>query len=467
MTAHKKLVLAILLFAVIGMIGLSTAVQGGVSNSPALNYTAAGVEPNPQLNVNATWSNFYSSWKTLEYNNGTANQTLATNMSTFYKNPITVNPTDIKSKALQNEKIGTSSFIWENTSGYSNHSTTNDSSYAKITSGNGTLAISGNTSPEAGTDAQFGTYIQIANYPSNNLQYDYITIIYGLSGTAITGVNGDITLWNSTGHGQQIGSTIYPGEVGYISENLAQFQKDNGYSTTFNTTGTGTSTYMEIDPTLNMPESTTTEDYTLTIYGLAFTSYPMTLGTNSTGSVVSQSTGNAQLSRFAPSFPYTEVINNGYSVAVSQSLQNATISQSSINDGPYIEEGTYQGTLQMPSAPDLEYRNANITMPVALPGTQYKVLNVNGQSYTNTVSTMKNGTFSAGTVNPINANSVIVEAYYTSAEWDKVSSPPGFFSDPIGTIEYYWYIALGVALGAIGLGAGMKGRSSSFRQMKR
>ena len=62
MTAHKKLLLAILLFAVIGMIGLSTAVQGGVSNSPALNYTAAAVEPNPLMNVNATWQTFDHSY---------------------------------------------------------------------------------------------------------------------------------------------------------------------------------------------------------------------------------------------------------------------------------------------------------------------------------------------------------------------------------------------------------------------
>ena len=57
--------------------------------------------------------------------------------------------------------------------------------------------------------------------------------------------------------------------------------------------------------------------------------------------------------------------------------------------------------------------------------------------------------------------------YYTAAEWDSASHVPGFFSNPIATIEYYWYIFLGVALGAIGLGAGIKGHAQGFRGAKR
>ena len=213
--------------------------------------------------------------------------------------------------------------------------------------------------------------------------------------------------------------------------------------------------------TLNYPSGANMNIAT-TIYGMALTTTPYTIGTainNNTTYTPTGASGNIHLNSFSPNFAYSEVSNNGYTVALSQELQNATISQSSINTAGYVEEATYQGVLQLPSAPDLTYGTANITMQIALPGTQYKVMNVNGVSYTGTISTMKNGTFSAGTANPNNANSVIVEAYYTSAEWDKVSSPPGFFSDPIGTIEYYWYIFLGVALGAIGLGAGIKGHA--------
>ena len=408
--------------------------------------------PNPTLNTNITWNTFYHGYKPLEYNNGTGNQTLNTGLSTFYKNPISVNPAQIIANGtLENDKLGTETGIWENTSSWTNHSNTNDTSYAKIATSNGHIEIEGDTSPEAGTNAQFGTYIQIANYPSNNLQYDYITIIYGLSGTAITGVNGVITLWNSTAYGSQIGSTIYPGEVGYISENLAQFQKDNGYSTTFNTTGTGTSTDMEINPALNMPESTTTEDYTLTIYGLAFTSYPMTLGTNSTGKVVSQSTGNAELSSFAPSFPWTEVVNNGYSVAVSQTMQNITESQTSISDGSYIEQATYQGTLELPTAPGLTYGNTNISLNMTLPGKQYEVATLNGASYLSEVQAKDNGTYYFGTVNPNTPNSMILEAKYTASQWDASTHAPSFFT--LRGLEYYWWVGVIGGLSIIGLGA--------------
>ena len=308
--------------------------------------------------------------------------------------------------------------------------------------------------------------IQIANYPSNNLQYDYITIIYGLSGTAITGVNGHITLWNSTGDGAQLASTIYPGQVGYISENLAQFQKDNGYSTTFNTTGTGTSTDMEINPTLNMPESTTTEDYTLTIYGLAFTSYPMTLGTNSTGSVVSQSTGNAELSSFAPSFPWTEVVNNGYSVALSAAPNNLSQVQTPITSGNYIEQVQYSGTLQLPSAPDLSYSSANITFPLTVPASQVQVLTLGGSSYINTLGNRTNGTIPVVlSVNPTSPTSYYAIVDYTASQWQSISHPAGFFT--YDGIAYYYWLAIGAIASLLALGVGVRHAKTKREQTEK
>ena len=466
MTAHKKLVLAILLFAVIGMIGLSTAVQGGVSNSPALNYTAAGVEPNPQLNVNATYSTFYHNYKPLEYYNGTGNATLHAGLSNYYKNPITVNPTDIKSKALQNDNLSTAP-VWD------------ASAWGQNSLGGGAVGTNGvsgtsiyqtaNTSDSAGNSANQFFTIPVTNFPSNNPNYDFITIIIQLSGPQITGVNGQMYLWNSTNDGNAL-LTIFPGQYTYISESLGTFEKDNGYATTFNTSGKGKTTYLKINSQLNIPETSTAATYNMSIIGLAFGTTPMTLGTQeNNGSLIqiNQLNQTGRLQTFNPDFAWTSVSNSGYTIALSQSLQNATISQSSINDGKYVESATYQGVEQLPSAPDLTYGNANITMPVALPGTQYKVLNVNGQSYTNTVSTMDNGTFTAGSVNPTHANEIIIQVYYTSAQWNSVSSPPGFFSNPVATIEYYWYIFLGVALGAIGLGAGIKGHAQGFRGAKR
>ena len=428
--------------------------------SPALAGTGQQIEtaqqasnymPAPTMNTNITWSVFHYGWKTLEYNNGTANTTLNAGVSNYYANPISVNPTDIQANGtLQNEKIGTSSFIWENTSGYINYSTTNDSSYAKITSGKGTLAISGNTSPEASTCAAYGAFINVANFPSNNLQYDYVTFIYGLSGASMTGVYANINLWNSTNYGSQFGSIIHPGQVGYITENLAQFQKQNGYTTTFNTSGAGKTNSMEIEPQLDMPKSSTTQDYTLTIYGMAFTSYAMDLGTNNTGTVA-KSLGNAQLSSFAPSFPYTEVINNGYSVAVSQSLQNETETQSSINDGQYIEAATVQGNFELPTAPDLSYKGSNVSMPIVVNTSQFEVLNLNDASYLNSLPARDNGTFGFGSVNPNSPNNMIIEQKFTAAQWNSITKAPSFFT--LRGIEYYWWVAIIGILSVVGLGA--------------
>jgi hypothetical protein len=70
-------------------------------------------------------------------------------------------------------------------------------------------------------------------------------------------------------------------------------------------------------------------------------------------------------------------------------------------------------------------------------------------------------------VNPNAQNTLVLEVDYTAIQWNSVSQAPSFWVDPIGAIEYYWYIALGVLLGAIGLGAGMGSKSETFRVAKK
>ena len=208
----------------------------------------------------------------------------------------------------------------------------------------------------------------------------------------------------------------------------------------------------------------------MSIIGIAFGITPMTLGTaENNGSLiqVSQLNQTGRLQTFNPDFTWSDVANGGYAVATSQVLQNITTSQSSINSGNYIEQVTYQGSLSLPTAPDISYSNTNITMPVTIPGNQYLVANLNGVSYTSTLSGMKNGTLAYGSVNPNNANSIVLEVDYTASQWNSVSNAPSFWTNPIGAIEYYWYISLGVLLGAIGLGAGMSSRSEAFRGVKK
>ena len=431
------------------------------ATSPSTSY-----QPDPTLNTNATWATFYHGWNATEYNNGTANTTLNAGVSNYYANPISVNPTDIQANGtLQNEKIGTSSFIWENASAYSNHSTTNDSSYAKITSSNGSLKISGDTSPEASTNAEFGKSINIANFPSNNLQYDYMTFIYGLSGASMTGVNANIYLWNSTSHGSQFGSNIYPGQVEYITENLAQFQKQIGYQATFNTSGAGKTNCIEIYPQLNMPESSTTQDYTLTIYGMAFTSYAMDLGTNSTGQVA-QSLGNAQLQHFAPSFPYQKIIDNGYSVALSASPNNLTQVQTPLASGNYIEQVQYSGTFGLPSAPDLSYSASNITFPLTVPASQVQVLTLGGTSYINSLGNKSNGTAQlVSGINPTSSTSFYAIVDYTASQWQSISHPAGFFT--YDGIAYYYWLAIGAIASLLALGVGVRHAQTKREQTEK
>ena len=148
------------------------------------------------------------------------------------------------------------------------------------------------------------------------------------------------------------------------------------------------------------------------------TTYPIQFGTNSKGTIITNGTGNMELKTFKPNFKYKEIADEGYTVAVSQPLQNETTSQNSINGGTFIEQATYQGTLELPTAPDLTYQDTSITMNMTLPGTQFELANLNGISYLNTVQKKENGTYTFGSANPNNANSIILEVKYTAAQWN-------------------------------------------------
>lgn len=455
--------MALMAIAIIGMATGGIAGQGGISPEVATH----SVIPNPTLNSNVSWQTFYNNWSTLEYNNGTANKTLNAGLSTIYKNPISINPTDIKTSSLQGKVAG---LQWQNTSNWIYNTPNNANITTTISNTSSSLII---TSTGLNNVNQFTRiHIPISNLPSSNLQYDYLTMIFSVkSSTAIInpveiGINAgnntasspiqEIYITNETDHLSSTNETYFTAQ-GYITVSLAKDSILSGFD------------YVQLGVWENLPA--TSDTITTTITGMALTTQPITLGTqvNKAGATITTTANNGllELNKFDPSIPYTEVNNFGYQVAVSQTLQNESVAQSSINDGNFIEEATYQGILNMPTAPDLTYGTANISMPVELPGTQYKVLNINGESYTNTVSKMNNGTFTAGTANPNQPNNVIVEAYYTASEWDSASHVPSFWNAPIQAMEYYWYVVLGIALGAVGLGAGIKGKSAAFRGAKK
>ena len=455
--------ITLMCIAIIGMTTGGVAGQGGISPSVSHGYIASGDQPNPTMNTNITWSTFYNGWNTMEYYNGTANTTLNTGLSNIYNNPIGINPTDIKGSGLNSNAIvgqfnsANDWLVIKNTA--ASEKTTNTSSSISFDStANTTVA---------------GIYciedpISIAKLPSANLNFDYLTLTGSIQDTAKTSNTLSIQIQE-----QNATKTVY--ESVEIINNTA---KDiaGGYELPVNNEAFYISTQMNQSTQLTNPTYANifiivstpaeTDNINLTLNAMAITSTPLTFG-NANNNIPTGSIGNLHLSKLNPNFSWTSINNNGYTVETSQPLQNFTVSQASINSGKYVESATYQGVEELQAQPDLTYGVANITMPVNLPGIQYKVAMLNGVSYTGTLGKMNNGTLNFGTVNPESPNSVIIQVEYTSAQWNSVSSPPGFFSNPVGTIEYYWYIFLGITLGAIGLGAGIKGHAQGFRGAKR
>ena len=402
--------------------------------------------PNPTLNSNITWNTYNSSWAPMQYNNGTGYHNLSAGYSSFYANPISINPGDIKPYTLDGKYAGANFF---NTTQYDLYY----SGYShSIGNGSDGLYISGNASSTSGLNDYQVIKIPWAQMPSQDYQYIYITATLRLSSSSGSATTGQITIANSsqTGvYGQVANSKekIYAGQSMYLSESLAQLIAGTGIN--INSTA---SPYLYIGIALIQPEGTAadTPTATLTMSNFALTTYPISLGQNATGSIITQGVNNIQMKTFSPKVPM-EIMNSGYSVAVSERMQNITESQASISDGSYIEEATYQGTLSLPGAPDLTYSASNITLNMTLPGKQYMVATLNGISYLSNIQAKDNGTFVFGSVNPNMPNSMILEAKYTASQWDSSTHAPSFFT--LRGLEYYWWVGVIGGLSIIGLGA--------------
>lgn len=459
--SHKVLIsgLAVIfsLVMVLTMISAPT-VQISSNISPQVAESTGSYIPNPTMNTNITWSTFYNGWNPLEYSNGTANLTLNTAYSSLYANPINVNPLDIKG-SIQNytKRIAssTTNLEWNEISPpgeWAGGSRGGVSGGAVFTLSNtsGLVQFTLNTSAASSNGQGAGICIDTASLPSTNLQYDYLTASAEItSGTLITGLNLSIGL-NSAHCNRTEAHVTYTTSTHtpvYMSVPLSQYAADIGY----NTSGTY---YPRLDVLLNVPQSTTATTYTVEIGDFAITTYANSIGTSvSNGSIqtITNIVGNAHLTTLAPSFNWTEVDNSGYTVATSQTLQNLITQQNSINTNNYIEQATFQGTFELPTAPDLSYSNTNITLPMALPGSQYEVSNLNGVSYLSQIQAKSNGTFAFGTVNPNSQNTIILEVEFTAAQWNASSTAPSFWS--IQGLEYYWWIGIIGLLSLIGLGS--------------
>ena len=442
--------------ALFAIIGTAMFLLGGGVSFAATPSGPVHIQPNPALSTNITWSTFYNGWTPLEYNNGTGNQSLNTDMSNYYNNPISINPTGIIALgSLQNENV--TGHYWNNLSYWSTQSGTaadgSITSYKTINNDKATYISETSNTSASGSDTIGLAFSPLTSQlPSNNPAYDFITVIYGLTGKAMTGVEATITISNGTSPNYY--KSITPNEIGYFTVSLKQLSSSG--TAQFNITGKGALSQLQIEPNIYLPQAASTS-YTMTVYGFAITTEPYTLGTydhNGTATPLTNSTGTAQLNSFNPSFAWQEVGNNSYSVATSQPLQTETTQQNAISSGNYIEQVEYQGEFDLPTAPDLSYGSANLTEQFNISTAQTQVLDINGVSYLSTISG-KNGTIQL--LSPVNPNSQIQFLQivdYTQSQWNTISNSPGLFT--LAGIEYYWWIAVGGLATLIGLGAAAK-----------
>jgi len=458
--------LPVLIAGIFIAMAMAPVTSGGQSQMQPTTTTATEINQTmPYLNTNVTWSAFNSSMTPNEYLNGTDQpQYFNAEPSVFYPNYISVNPSlIIANHELQNDTLGGTKSAWDaklwGTASTTNVTTSN--TWSNV-SGMGEEELSADVTGSRDSTAvpSMGYTISAPNYSSQNIEYDYVTFVISVSTPTNSGADGGILLWNNTGAVStlHISSGSY-----YFSESLAQIQKDNGYATTWNTTaGQGYSSYLAIQTQLIIPTGAPDGTYSITLNALAMTTYPITFGSNASGTTQTQSQGNLRLAEFHPDINNVSVLNAGYTEALSQPMSmglNYTYTQAQLTGSQYIEENTRETNLEFPTGSDISYSNSNISLALnGIEGDQIGIYNINGVSYSSSASTMHgNQTLYTGSVNPNQPNSVIIQTEYTAQQWNRITQAPFFLS--VQGIEYYWWIFLIGTFGAIGIFAGLRSYS--------
>ena len=431
------------------------------------------VQPNISLNTNVTWNTFYNGWTPLEYEvNRTANGSLQTNLSQFYQNPISINPVNIQSKELTNysHEISTSTLNmkWNMINRVGEHSTTsfnelNGGAVESLINSTGNMVFSMNTSAAAANSNGIGICIDTSSLPSQNMQYDYFTAIAYFSGTQITGTSANIG-FNSIHTNRteaSILSNIPINEPIFVSVPLSNYAATIGYSTT-----NGSTNYPRFDIYMNLPETSTAATDTLTLYDFHIGIKAKEFGTeikNGNLTIPEVAAGNLNLNTLNPDFPWTDITNNGYRVAVSQNLKQTKDYQETQTPltGTYEEQVEYSGELGNLSGPAISFSGTNITINQNIPEKQIQILEINGVSYEDLMNaTGSNKTLALLSASPGTSYSVIDITDYTTTQWQSISSPAGFFQNPTAWIEggvFSALIVIVVVLGFKGLGKTLKG----------
>jgi len=418
-------------------------------------------QPIVSENTNISWSAFNQSMAPNEYLNATGHpEYINAEPSLYYKNYISINPTDIIApKTLQNDTLGTGD-NWANTSDWTTGGDGQPNTTYSLSSenmhGQKAIMLSATISgTQAGGTINTIIAVPLADYPSNNIQYDYVTMTGKTSFPTNSGAIGCMNVVNES-WGYMVGKSN--SQAMYSSMSLEQIAKNSGHG--FNTTvGQGFSTEARVQLQFRIPANAPDGTYSITLTGAAFTTYPITFGSNSTGSVITQNTGNLQLSDFHPdNVNNVSVVNDGYSESLSMPVQmsnNFTETQNQITGSNYIEEETLQGNLLYPTGTDITYSASNVSVQYnGISGSQIPLLNINGVSYSTQINNVSGNSTTLISTNPNQPVSVIYQVEYTASQWNAFTAPPFFLS--VQGIEYYWWIGLIAIFGGLGIFAGLR-----------
>jgi len=427
--------------------------SGGASQIQPTTTTATEVNQTmPYLNTNITWSQFNESMLPNEYLNGTGSENyINAEPSIYYQNYISVNPADVRMNLKYPSYANTSeagSFVSD---GYGSSSSANGT-FTLTKTANG-VYYNATSNANTGFDDGIGFLIDFSDLPSSDLGYDWITMQYRVSGTSIIGETAE-AIQDGANHNavmQQLNGT----GSGIISYSLEQAYNVNHALTEANYT----SNYLEPMVILDMPKTTSAETVSLELTGMYITTYPISLGANANGTTIYGGVNSIQLSNFSPDTNDVSVVNNGYTEALSQPMSmgmNYTYTQAQLTGSQYIEENTREANLEFPTGSDISYSNSNISLVLnRISGSQIGIYNINGVSYSSSVSTMHgNQTLYTGSINPNQPNNVIIQTQYTAEQWNSITQAPFFLS--VQGIEYYWWIFLIGTFGAIGIFAGLR-----------
>ena len=423
------------------------------SISPATT-TSTNYQPNPQLNTQATWNEFNSSMAYNQYVNANGS-TGYLNVANGTGNYISIVPGDITTNLTYPSYAVPSKWAVETATGYGQTASNANNTYSEAYSGKDIYLNITTNANDTSIDG-LGITIPFSNMPYTDLSYDYFTLEYKVTGTDITGLTAQVEGEDNNGQAglmQQLNGT----GSGYISYNLGQ-------------TGINETTYaahaVEPEILITAPTTSSPESVGIEITGMAVTTYPLSLGTNSTGAAVNGGAGTIHLADFHPAQFVS--IANGYTENLTQplSLTNYTTTQTPITSGSYIEQVGYQATFSLPSSPDLSYSASNFSLPLSVPASQFQVLDLNGVSYLSSLGNKTNGTaVLLSAVNPTTPITYLAYVDYTASQWQSISHPAGIFT--YDGIAYYYFIAIGVIASLIGLGVAAKRANTKAKQAEK